>query len=136
MNTKSTNLRPCKVALLALGAVFAVGAFAAEELTEVVVTAGREVKTPAGQSYIGTPLEIISIARRVSYADLDLRSASGAAELQKRVNDTAQAACKELDKLYPLTEKDSPACTKKATDAGLSEARAAIAAAAKKGAAK
>jgi UrcA family protein len=136
MNRNGSNVRSAKFVLLALGGAIVGSAIAAEELTEVVVTARREVTVTAGQSYTGTPIEVISLARRVSYADLDISSASGAAELQKRVNDTAQAACKELDKLYPLTDKDSPACTKKAADAGLAQARAAIAAAPKKPAAK
>ena len=125
-----------RIILSVSGIVLATSVIAAEELAEVVVTARREVTTPAGQSYTGTPVQLISIARRVSYADLDLNSASGAAALEKRVGETAQATCKELDRLYPLTDKDSPACTRKATDAGLQQARAAIAAAAKKSLAK
>jgi len=82
------------------------------------------------------PTEVVSLTRRVGYADLNLGTRSGAQELEKRVTETAQAACKQLDTLYPLTTKDSPACTKKATEAAMTQVRAAVAAAEKKAAAK
>jgi hypothetical protein len=45
--------------------------------------------------------------------------------------ETAQAACKQLDELYPLTAPGGSGCVKGAVDESMAQARAAIAAAAK-----
>jgi UrcA family protein len=123
--------RTIKFALLTLGAIAAGGVFAAEEVGKVTVEAKRETQV-VGRSYTGAPIELVTLTRRVSYADLDLTTQSGAAELEKRVNETAQAACKQLDDLYPLTAPGGQSCVKGAVEDAMEQARAAIAAAGKK----
>jgi UrcA family protein len=54
-----------------------------------------------GKSNIGAPIEILSVSRRVSYADLDLTKVSDTAELKKRISDTAKDTCKYLYSMHP-----------------------------------
>ena len=67
--------------------------------------------------------ELISLSRVVSYADLDLSRASGIAELQTRVRNTARDVCQELNTRYPRTGGQyvyaNTDCVKKATDDGM-----------------
>ena len=75
----------------------------------VVVTAPsvvfHEAKAPAGSRATGggmlRPIEVVSVNRSVSYADLDLAKDADAATLGKRINDAAADACRALDKRYP-----------------------------------
>ena len=107
------------------------GPASSQPLEEVTVTAPREVH----QTYIsgrspttGAPIEVTTISRLVSYADLDRAKPSGATALRSRIDDTAKDLCQELDKLYPLEPKDR-SCVKKAADAAMEQADKAIAAA-------
>ncbi len=72
-----------------------------------------------GRSTIGAPIEVMSVSRSVSYADLDLRRTADAAELKKRISATAKDACNYLFStnqgiaLPPVTS--SRTCVKAAT---------------------
>jgi UrcA family protein len=118
----------------ALAAFFAASDSAlSQQIEEVTVTAPRQVH----QTYVvgrspstGAPIEVTTISRAVSYADLDLSKPSGAAELRSRIDDTAKGLCKELDKLYPMEPKDR-SCVKKAADGAMEQADKVIAAASK-----
>lgn len=50
----------------------------------------------------------------MSYADLDLTTYAGAKTLKKRVRETATEACRKLDDLYPLEERQAPICVEDA----------------------
>lgn len=114
-------------ALVGAGLVVANSAAIAQPIEEVIVTAPRTVHQTIGRSSItGAPIELISIARQVSYADLDLSKTSDANELEKRVDDTARDLCQELDKMYPLEPKDRN-CVSKASDDARKQVDAAIA---------
>lgn len=75
----------------------------------VVVTAPsvvfHDVKAPAGSRALGggmlRPIEVVSVNRSVSFADLDLTKDADAATLGKRINDAAADACRVLDQRYP-----------------------------------
>lgn len=75
---------------------------AANPSEEVMVVAPYLVHKKA---LIGThhkiPAYSITVQRNVNYSDLDLGTGSGAAELQKRIDDAAKEACTELDRNYP-----------------------------------
>lgn len=78
---------------------------AAEDLQEIVVTGkGEVVVKPAGRTSSGIHMVDMSITYGVSYAGLDLASAAGAAEIEKRVNDAAKDACKEIRTKRPLMQ--------------------------------
>jgi UrcA family protein len=60
-----------------------------------------------------------------------LGGVAAAAELQRRVEQTARDACKELDDRYPFEPKQADECAKSATDKAKAQVEAAIAAAEK-----
>ena len=80
------------------------------------------------------PDQLVSVTRRVSYADLDLSTSSGAKQLEMRVNEAANSLCEELERRvasFPnLTERLT--CVKGAVADGMEHARAAISAAEKR----
>lgn len=75
--------------------------------------------------------ELYSLVSRVSYADLNLATHSGAIELEKRIKHTAQAVCLQLQKLYPNSVDTDPSCAQAATKNAMVQANKAIAAAEK-----
>jgi len=118
--------------LVAASTAMAVGAaagWADEPLPEIVVRADRVShmveEHPAG----GATIEKFALSRQISYRDLDLTKAAGAAELEKRVKDTAAAVCKRLDELYPNTVAGGHGCEDSAAKTAMVKVRAAIAAA-------
>jgi UrcA family protein len=85
-------------------------ALAQSEVSGVTVTAPREI----GRTTIGAPIELVSMSARVRIKDLNLKTDKGAAELNKRVSDTARNLCEELEKLYPVGTPDAASCAKSA----------------------
>ncbi len=73
----------------------------ADDMGEVTVQASRVVSKTVGKTASGIPIVDVSLSYGVSAKDLDLSSHAGFVEMQKRVNDAAQAACKELSRQYP-----------------------------------
>ena len=116
------------IALIA-GACLASMALPADELSTITVEAGVVNKTVVGHSDLGAPIEQVTLSRRVSFSDLDLATHSGAVALKKRVQEAARATCKQLDELYPLEEKNAPACIDKAVADSSRQVDEAIAAA-------
>jgi len=121
-------------AAVGLLAVTAVSAFAvADDLPSVTVQASRIVNSKTvGKTASGIPIVDISMSYGVSTAGLDLVSHAGVMELQKRVNDAASAACKELGRQYPDSTPNDDACTKAAVDKAMVKVNELVAAAAKK----
>ena len=122
-------------AAVLLAAGFCIGGpvRAADTLPVVTVEAdGLPTTIAVGQSAVGAPLEQVSLLRRVSYADLDLSTKAGEAELRSRVKRNARAACRQLDRLYPLEIKNAPQCIKKAIAEASRQVDAAVAAAQKR----
>jgi UrcA family protein len=110
---------------------------AAQEVQEIVVTAkGVVSEKPAGKTASGVPIVNMSVSYGVSYAGLDLASAAGAAEIEKRVNDAAKEACKTIAAQHPLTyfTTNDAECTKAAAGKAMVKAHALIAEAGKKSA--
>ena len=110
------------------------GAARAEEpMTEVLVEVPQTARTGERQEPLRAPIDIASVKYRVSYADLDLSTASGAKEFEERVVEAAKRACRTLDASSSLPGTvpvaNDPSCTQTATEAALKRARAAIAAA-------
>jgi UrcA family protein len=117
------------------GGLLAIGGLASAQpsASEVTIVAPRVVHQEVGKSPSGTPIELISLSREVSYADLSLASTTGVATLDKRVADTARQACDQLELLYPAAlyppNPSSQDCFKTAYAEGMAQAGAAIAAA-------
>jgi UrcA family protein len=129
MKTKASGI---SLTLLAAGLVLTSAAAVAQTTTEIVVEAPRVERTNE-RSTIGAPIDIISVTHRVTYKDIDISTHSGAKVLEQRVADAAKAACKEIDKLYPLSTPapNSLPCEKQAIDRAMVQVHAAVAAAEK-----
>jgi UrcA family protein len=131
MVTSNQVRRSISLAFVVVGLTLAGSVSTAEELKEVTIQSTRETKIIVGRSDIGAPVEEITLTRRVTFRDLDLATAAGGAELEKRVKDAARALCQELDRRSPLMEKTAVPCAKTATENAMIQVQAAIAAARK-----
>jgi UrcA family protein len=94
-----------------------------------------DVKTEAGKvqetvkfSYTGVPIERLQVDLPVSYADLDLTTPAGAAELKRRVSDAAKEACDKVDSANPADLLDTD-CVRTATHGAMKQVKVVIAAA-------
>lgn len=70
----------------------------------LTVTAPRVVRHEAAGGaghFPGAPIEVLSVSRSVSFADLDLATRTGADEFRKRIMYGALAACDAIDAEYP-----------------------------------
>lgn len=126
MTNNETLTKAFSMSLIAAGCALAGAAANAQPMEVVTVEAAREIII--GQSAIGAPIKEITIRSRVSYADLDLTTDAGAAELAKRIRDTAESTCKEIKVDLPAQGSTVEKCIKDATGGGMAQAEVAIAA--------
>jgi len=91
----------------------------------VTVEAVREIVI--GKSPIGAPIKELTIRARVSYADLDLTTAAGAATLEKRVRDSATSSCKEIKVDVPVEGWTIDRCIREATEGAMVQVNKAVA---------
>ena len=124
------NTSTFHLTLVAIGVAIAGVTAVAQELKEIVVETPR-IERSTERSANGAPIDIISVTHRVSYKDIDISTKLGGQVLETRVKDSAKAACKEIDKLYPLNTSGSPECERTAVDKAMVQVHAAIAAAEK-----
>jgi UrcA family protein len=118
---------------LTLALAAASGAAMAQEQAQSsqITIQGQPVQvTTVGRSYTGIPIVDYSFQRTVSYANLDLSTSAGAAELKNRVRETAREACETLSAADPLDASDDDGtCVRDATAGAMKQVTAAIAAA-------
>lgn len=127
-----------KTILMAIAAGTVAGALVggtavAQGLEEITIVGSRTVKTKVESGTMtGGPLyKSFSLTYGVSIAGLDLTSSAGAAELEKRVDDSALAVCQEIGRQYPESTPDDTKCAKLAAKKTMVKAHAMIAAARK-----
>ncbi len=96
---------------------------------EVTVTGSRFQETPVGINYTGIPIKDVSLSATVSVADLDLTSAAGSAELDRRILAAARSACGEIKGMFPVSQPEGNACARAAVDKSMGRLRKLIAAA-------
>jgi UrcA family protein len=130
MKTSNLSVGLIPLAVLSAGMILASSVASADESSQVTVAAERP-NVSTKHMHKGMPEEVVSITHKVSYADLNLASPAGAAELEKRINDSAKAICARLDKLEPQSKSEDANCIKSATETAMLQAHAAIAAAGK-----
>lgn len=111
----------------AAGCSLASQAVNAQAMEVVTVEAVREIVV--GKSPIGAPIKELTIRSRVSYADLDLTTATGVATLEKRVKDTAASSCKEIKVDVPVEGWTIDRCVREATDDAMAQVGKAVEAA-------
>ena len=119
-----------QVALATVGFLSASGLCLAEQTSEIMVEAPHVEKTKQ-PGEMGQQLTAISIVNRVSFADLNLGTHSGAVELQKRIKESATKICAQLVKLYPESSEGGTPCVQGAIKSAMAQADKAIAAAEK-----
>lgn len=95
------------------------------EFEDVTVSSARIMVV--GRSKFGGPRQEISISRSVTAGDLDLATAAGMAELERRVKQMSADLCAELDRLYPLEEPMAKDCTRNAVERTMENARVRVA---------
>jgi len=95
----------------------------AQKEEELTVTGLPMVETPIGINYTGLKVKDVSLSYTVNLKDLDLSTAAGVTELNRRVAAAARAACDEIGRLYPISHPDTPACAKAAVDKTLVQLR-------------
>ena len=105
-----------KFALLAVaaGCTLASQSVYAQAMEVVTVEAVREIVV--GKSLVGAPIKELTIRSRVSYADLDLTTATGVATLEQRVKDAAASSCKEIKVDVPVEGWTIDRCVRVATE--------------------
>ena len=102
----------------------------AQNAKEVNIQATRAINEKV-IAYItgGGKIIELTLSYPVNFADLDITSVSGAAELEKRVQDAARAACAEIGSKHPNATPSDAVCAQKAEAKALSEVRKLVAAA-------
>jgi UrcA family protein len=97
--------------------------------SEITVTAPRTVTKQVVERTATGNIELITLQRRVSYADLDLTRHADVVQLEARVNDVAKEACEDPAKTYALSDPKTPDCVRAAVADARPQLNAAIAAA-------
>jgi UrcA family protein len=134
MSTRTGSYHRITLVAAAAAVAVAYGAAAAEPMTEVIVEAPRVVHSTDRVRPVGGQIDIASVRYRVSYADLNLATHTGAVALEERVNDAAKRACKQLETAAApnaTAVAGDPPCLKTAVDGAMKQVREAVAAAEK-----
>lgn len=119
-------------ALLAAASLSASGAAVAQGEEQVSVQSTRVLTRPAGRTPSDVPLTDISVSYSVDAAGLDPASPAGAAELARRVDAAALAACRQISSRYPEARPGDSECARGAADRAMAQLRQHHAAAARK----
>jgi UrcA family protein len=96
--------------LLVSGAAFAQKPPPFIELDSVTVTSPKTIE----RNRDGVISQVVSMSVRVPYFDLDMRTAQGVAELNKRVGQAADYVCETLAFRYPTGDPEPFYCAKQA----------------------
>jgi len=121
-----------RVAVGAIASALLGGIAVAQNVEEVTVQGSRIVTTKVvGRTSSGVPIKDVTLSYGVSIAGLDLASHAGFMEAEKRVNDMAEAACKDLVQRYPTGTPSEAECTKAAADKAMVKVNELAAAASK-----
>lgn len=103
------------------------GPYGAREQVQVIVPRGRPPITikqhwTGRMSFIGAPIENVSMSEGVPYGDLNLSKPEGAHMLRQRIRDTARHLCERMDVAYPLKTSQSPPCYRGALASAMGQA--------------
>jgi len=92
------------------------------------IETGKVQQTIVQLSDTGTPIERFWVDSKVSYADLDLATTAGSAELMRRITEAAKAGCAQVHAADPvdLSDMDDASCSRAATDRAQKQVNAAI----------
>jgi UrcA family protein len=116
---------------LTLALAVAAMAQAKDQTSDITIQDKPVVARSIALSDFGEVVDRYTFKQAVSYADLDLSTVSGVAELKKRVRETARKDCEEVLQMadpVPGLDEDSE-CVDKAAAGAMVQVKAAIAAA-------
>jgi UrcA family protein len=126
------RLNTNRIALAVIATLTFSGAAVAEQPEDqLVISSARSSGLAHGSTSRGSE-QIISLSRRVSYADLNLGTYSGSQEIEARVRSTAKSLCEKLDQMYPTSDINTKTCVRNTVAKGMADVRAAMVAADKK----
>jgi UrcA family protein len=108
----------------------------ADETGFLTVYAPRLLRASSAKPSDPASTQTVSIEHRVSYAGLDLAMHADVLELRKRIVESAETACAQLEVLYPLADLDTAACERGAIKDAMERARKVVAAAMESAAAR
>jgi UrcA family protein len=106
-----------------------------DQIPQITVQASHEVqRKQVGMSYTGIPVEAVSLSRHVGFRDLDLTTAAGKDELDKRIKAVAKEACDQIQKLYPLEQwnTDTRTCIADAVKGAMAQEQTILASSSRK----
>jgi|GEM_PF-4465632 len=90
---------------------------------EIIVLAPRVYRERAGRTSSGIPIEELTLQRVVTAHDLDLRRNGDVEELHRRIRETAEDSCDEIERASqgaPLTTERE--CVREATRGAMAQA--------------
>lgn len=100
----------------------------AEDLGDVTVQASRVEVAQVGRTSSGLPIVELTVSHVVRYADLDLATSAGMAELQDRLERAARHGCSEISFANPLAQPGDSLCARQAAEEAMVRVRAMVAA--------
>jgi len=118
------NVMLAGAALVAAASLSASGIAVAQGAEEVNVQTKRVVSTVTGRTPNDVPVVDLSLSYGVKAADLDLASSAGTAQLARRVEAAALAACREISRQYPDARPGDSECARAAADEAMARLRA------------
>jgi UrcA family protein len=129
MDTNTFTNRTLKAALAVIGLAVVPAMAHGQQTTDVTIEAPqiKHDRQPIGR--LGSWVPAVSASYRVSYADLDVSTYTGATALSTRVRGAAKSVCKQIAADEPASADGDPPCVKGAMKVGMQQARVAIAAA-------
>jgi UrcA family protein len=116
-----------RLALVSGAFVFAASAAYAQDGSDSVTVTAPHFR--ADSTRVGGPLERVSLSGTVRYDDLNLQTREGARELRWRVQEQAQAICRNLAEAYQVYQMNGTSCYRDALNNALVRADEAIEAA-------
>ena len=131
MNSRTFRFSTGSLCYLAAGLLLSGGSALAQNgsnaIEEITVVAPRQItREPVGHTATGGTIENISLTRRVDYSDLNLTVHADVEKLDKRVDDTAREACRQLEQLYPSAALSSPDCVRTAVNGAMMQVDKAV----------
>ncbi len=110
MNEKASSSCGFWLAVSGFGLALSAGAALADNTADVVVQADNSPITVT-RAAPGSPVHLVSLARHVSYRDIDFNSPTADAQLQKRISAAATDVCRKLGESFPDSTPSGRACT-------------------------
>ena len=115
-------------AIALMTATLVSGGALAQDIEGITVQASRVQAMEAGYTSSGLPVLSVWVDHQVPYADLDLTTTEGMAQLKSRVREAALHGCREIDQSYRFTQPNDRVCASLATNETMAKVNELVAA--------